>query len=594
MRNKINKGSQVRGISQSSQTFIQGAMILTLGMFIVKLVGALFKIPLESVIKEYGMGLFNVAYNFYGPIHSLTIAGLPIAISRMVSKNHSLGRYKDIRKVKKVASPIFVVLGILGTLIMILGTPYYCNSIIGNKNAVLPMLALAPAILFSCLGAVYRGYYEGLKNMYPTAISEIIEAVSKLAIGLSLAVLATYLCNKEFLSYGTIFKISISSTDEAALVTLSVAAAGAILGVTCGSLFSFIFLSANYRIKGDGITAKMYSSSPAASSGKQIAKSLISTAVPIALGSVTANIGGLIDTTFLQSGLSKIVENSSDIIMTMYKGMIPDEYLRNPSAIPNFLYGCYALALTIYMLIPTITQAISTSALPNVTEVWLKKDKARIKKSIESVLGITTLFAFPAGFGISALALPITKLLYGDDPSAPIIASALLVLGFAAALAAISTPLSSMLQAVGRADLPVKILVVAMVIKISVNYVLCEIPEINILGAGVGSIFCYLFVVIAQTILLCRVTKVKISIANIFIKPCFSAAICAAVAYLTSFVITSLINTGNRLDDLICVLISAMSGAVIYAICCLLFIGKQKIKKLIFQKNEKTAKILES
>lgn len=575
------------------QSFLHGALILTLGMAIVKIVGALFKVPLKYAIQEYGMGLFNVAYNFYGPIHSLAIAGLPIAISRMVSESYSRGRYRDITRIKKVSTPICLTLGILGTALMFFGAPVYCSAVIKNDNALLPMLALAPAVLFGCLGAIYRGFYEGLKDMYPTAISEVIEALSKLIIGLAAAIGITGYLEREYVTYGTVFGKLMESADEAALITLSFAAAGAIVGVTCGSLFSFLYLSMRYRRKKAGITPEMLKDSPKPYTRKTIAKRLVITAIPIAIGSVTMNVAGLIDTTFLQSRIGDIINTAPDMLLAVYKGMIPDAFLRNPETIPNYLYGCYALALTVYMLVPTITQAFSISALPNMTEVWTRGDKREIKLNIESVVRITALFSLPAGIGISALATPVTRLLYGNDESTPIIAGVLFLLGLGAAVAAIATPISSMLQAVGRADLPVKMLVIAMGIKVAANYFLCGIPEINILGAGIGTLLCYLFLVVAELILLCRVTGVKIEVKSTFVKPAFSALFCGVAARVCSDLAAVVFDGGGRVDSMLCTACGVGAGGVFYIICLVIFNGIDKNDVLMLPKGQKIAKLLE-
>ena len=497
------------GKNRGAQGFLHGTLVLTIGMAVVKIVGALFKVPLNTVIGEYGMGLFNVAYHFYGPVHSLATAGLPIAISRMVSECFSRRRFQDIRKIKRISMPIFFLMGALGTALMLFGAPYYCAEVIGNRHAVLPMLVLAPAVLFGCLGSIYRGYFEGLTNMYPTAVSEVIEALSKLIIGLTASYGVSAHLNREYQQRNTIFGQLVASTDEAALATLSYAAAAAILGVTLGSLLSFLFLSLRYKTGGDGISTAALRASPKPRSGKSIAKTLIRTAVPVAIGSITVNVAGLIDTSFLQQRISSIMQRDPGAILRLYQGLIPDMYLRRPETIPNFLFGCYSMALTVYMLVPTITQAISISALPSITKLWTAGNKPALKKGIEMVLRLTALFSLPAGIGITAIAPQISVLLYGEDQATPIVSGLLTVLGIAAVLAALCTPISSMLQAVGRADIPVKLLVLAMGIKIGVNYLLCGITEINVYGAAIGTLCCYLFLAVAEVILLCRITGIR-------------------------------------------------------------------------------------
>ena len=563
-----------------------------MGMAVVKLVGALFKAPLKTVVGEYGMGLFNVAYNFYGPVHSLATAGLPIAISRIVSESYSMGRFRDIRKIKKVSTPIFLFLGIAGTLLMILGAPYYCKELIRNQQAMLPMLALAPAVLFGCLGSIYRGYYEGLKNMYPTAVSEIIEASSKLIVGLSASVAVMLRFKEEYDKSGTLLGQRVASPDEAALMTLSFAAAAAIVGVTVGSLLSFLFLFFRYHKGGDGIDERLIAAAPKARSGKLLAKILIRTAVPVAIGSVTVNIAGLIDTTFLQQRLSKIMLTEPKVLMSMYQGLIPEMYLRQPETIPNFLFGCYSMALTVYMLVPTVTQAFSISALPSVTRLWAEGNKKKLKDGIEMVLKMTALFSLPAGIGISAIAPQITTLLYGSDISSPVVSGILVLLGIAAAFAALSTPISSMLQAIGRADIPVKLLAAAMVIKIGINYLLCGTAEINVYGAAVGTLVCYLVLVIAELIWLCRAAGVRIS-AAVFVKPLISAILCGIAAYMTAQLTGRLVTADGRGAALIITSAAIAAGAAVYCIS-LWATGAVSRKDLdLFPKGQKIVKILE-
>lgn len=573
------------------QSFLYGALILTVGMAAVKVIGALFKIPLKYAIGEYGMGLFNVAYNFYGPVFSLATAGFPIAVSRMVSENSSLGRWNDVYQTKRVALPMFLAFGAAGMVLMTLLAPLYCGSVIGNSNALYPMLALAPAILFACVGSVYRGYYEGLRNMTPTAVSEVVEAVVKLGIGLSAACAVVSVGTEEYAASGTVFGLVPASPDEAVFLTLAFAAAGAILGVTIGSIAALAYLVLRYRRR-DAETDRALRASPPARSRKETARRLMRITVPVAVGSIAMNVAGLIDATFLQSRIGDIMAEAPQRLLRAYQGMIPAVYLENPESIPTFLYGCYTLALTVYLLVPAITQAFGISALPSVTEAWTKGEKRELKERMESVVKMTALFCFPAGLGISALAGPITRVLYGREESAPIIAASLALLGIASLAAAMSTPLSSMLQAVGRADLPVKLLFGAMGIKIAVNWVLCGIPEVNIQGAGVGTLLCYLFLVVSQLWCLRRVTKVRFSVLRVFFRPLACAVLCGLSAYAVHGAVRPLLPVSGA-GEALGLGLSIAAGACVYVTGLLILRGIGKKEILMLPKGQKIAKTLE-
>ena len=162
-----------------SQSFLKGAMVLGSSMIIVKLMGMIYKILLSNQYGGVGTGLFNSAYALYNPLFMLSTAGFPIAISRMVSESVTKKRYRDVKQIHRVSVPIFVIAGCLCFLAMVLGSFIYIKLINAN-NAIFAMLCLSPTIFFGCLMSIYRGYFEGMRNMVPTAVSEIIEAACKL------------------------------------------------------------------------------------------------------------------------------------------------------------------------------------------------------------------------------------------------------------------------------------------------------------------------------------------------------------------------------------------------------------------------------
>ena len=170
---------QKRAPGAAKQSFLHGALILVVAIAIEKIIGALFKLPLAWILTPVGNGYFGNAYSLYSPLFSLATAGFPIAISRLVSENSVRGRYRDIRQIHKISIRIFFVLGLLSFSIMLFGAKPYVHYAVSNspENALPAIYALAPAVFFTSMMSIYRGYYEGLRNMYPTAISEVIEAL---------------------------------------------------------------------------------------------------------------------------------------------------------------------------------------------------------------------------------------------------------------------------------------------------------------------------------------------------------------------------------------------------------------------------------
>ena len=584
--------AQMRGQRGKRHGFLHGALVLTAGMAVVKVLGALFKVPLTYAIGEYGIGLFNLAYHFYGPVFTLATAGFPLAVAQLVSESSSLGRWNDARQVKQVAMPLFLGVGVLGLGAMACLAPLYCRWVTGAAYALAPMLALAPAVLLACAASVYRGYYEGLGNMVPTAFSQVLEAAVKLALGLAAAWWAVSFFQGEYAARGTVLGLVPDSQEQALFFTLSLGAAAALLGVTAGSLVSLLYLALRFRLHGDGTVPRLYRQSPPARGKGETRRRLWAITVPIALASLTTSLAGLIDATFLQSRVGAILQTEPQRLLEVYQGQIPAAYQRDIQAVPTYLYGCYSLAMTIYLLVPGITQAFGTSALPSVTSAWARGSRKELRSRMETVVRVTALFCFPAGIGMAALAQPIARLFYGEGQSTPIVARSLALLGIASLASSLCGPFSSMLQAVGKAGWNVRLLVAAMALKLAANWFLCAIPEVNIQGAALGTLASYLFLAAAQLGCLRRATGVRLSWLGSFLRPLACALLCGMGARLAYGALGPLLPSGRWGDG--AALLAAMAfGTGLYLAALLLLRGIRKSDLQSLPKGQKIAKTLE-
>jgi len=234
--------------------------------------------------------------------------------------------------------------------------------------------------------------------------------------------------------------------------------------------------------------------------------------------------------------LSHLVTDNADFIRDMYSASIADYDATSATAltnegIPTFLYGIRGKAFTIYNLVPTIASVLGVSALPVLASSWVVKDKIKIKKNIDSIIKLTALIAMPAGFGLISVGGPVMQLLYKSAASVEIGGPMLQIFGVAAIFAGLSIPITSMLQAIGKQNVPVLNIAIGAVIKIIVNYILVGIPSINVLGAPIGTLCCYLFIFLANIICLIKFTGIIPSITKVFIKPLIASALCGAAAF---------------------------------------------------------------
>lgn len=560
------------------QNFERGAVILLASTIIVKVIGAIFKIPLQRLIGDLGFGYFSSAYDLFLPIYSLSMAGLPIAVSRLTAASVAQGRLNDARKTLQIAKKAFLVTGITGFIIMLIAIiPYALITTNTRSDAInvgVCVLMIAPTILFCCYMSAYRGYYEGMHNMYPTAISDIIEALGKLILGFSFAYI--------------VLKIT---------GNVAYAAAGALTGIMVGTIAAAAFLVLRHKIVGDSIKKEDLEKSPASQTGKAILKALLVIAIPVALSSLANNITLFIDAFMVKWQLKNVMESSFEYVCNMYSASVADynatatelgREVLTASNMPTFLYGIRGEAYVLYNLIPTLTATLGIGSVPFLTTVWVEKNMTAVKKTMETIVRTTAVIAIPAGIGLCAIAPNIMGLLYEGVAPVEIGTPILRLLGIAAVFSGLSVPMTNMLQAIGKPMLPVRNIAIGASLKIVVNFLLVGRPELNIMGAPIGTTLCYVYIFTSNMYCLVKHTGVKFNFLSVLIKPLISALCCGG----TAFAVSQLCNhfkTGN----LIATAVSVIAAVIVYFI--ILFAIKTLTKEDIegFPKGKAIARVLE-
>ncbi len=587
--------------SNASQTFLKGAAIMTFSMIVVKIFGFIDKILISNLYSYFGdtyaaigTGLYNNAYEMYIPLFTIATAGFPIAISRLISESISQKRYNDVKQIYKVSIPFFTATGTVCFLIMFFSSFFYIH-IINSPYSLYAMLMLSPSILFGCLVSIYRGYFEGQRNMFPTAISEIIEAGSKLIFGLVIAYIIMRLGGDSYQSTGTVFGLTFSGKNaelEAMYTIISFSVAGAISGILLGSIVSFLFMLLRYKIGGDGIPEEYYKNSVEARTKRETFVRMFKTAIPIGLTALVMNIGTLIDGAVIQNVLHGIAISDGKELVNQYKAMGVDLSKQlsdkvDKITIHTALWGCYGAALPLMQLVTAVTQAFGTSAMPNVASAWTKGDKKELKSSIETVLRLTMLFTLPAGLGLTALAEPIMDIVYASNTQVVIGAQVLKVMGFASIVIACVTPLCSMLQGIGRVDLPLKIYTAGITLKVATTWLFVRIVSINIQGASVGSLIAYSFMLVVAMYMLVKHSGIMPDFMSTVVKPLVSAICCALTAYFSYKLYTGF------MPDILATVAAVTSAAIIYITVLLLLKTFTRNELRFLPKGEKIVTILE-
>ena len=549
---------------RKEQSFEYGASILLVATVLVKVIGMIFKIPLSSLIGDLGFGYFSSAYDLFNPIYTIAMAGLPIAVSRVVAEHMASGRFRDVHSTLKITRRLFLVTGLTGFALMLALIYPYVSVTDETGRTIYSLFAIAPSLLFCCIMSTYRGYYEGLRNMYPTAVSNIIEALGKLILG-----------------YGFAFVVMKISGNVA------YAAAAAAAGIMVGTAASAGYLKIRHHIKGDGITPSELANSPDPEAVRKATKTIILIAIPVVLSSLANSIATLVDVTMVKWQLSNLMENYAENIRQMYSASIADynknakEILTN-EAIPTFLYGVRSKAFTLYNLAPSITSALGVGALPVLAASWVKRDSVLVKHNLESMFKMTAIVAMPVGFGFMFLSRGVMGLLYSGTTSIEIGGKMMIIYGFAAIFAGLAVPMTSMLHAVKKQVAAVRNVAIGAAIKVIVNFIFVSIPSINIIGAAVGTLAGYIFVFAAHLVTLIRHTGVTPNLFKSLGKPLIAAFGCGIAAYFMSLL------GDSRLVTLAAIAVAA----VVYFALLVAMNTFEEADVLALPKGEKLLKVL--
>lgn len=506
--------------AMSKNSYLKGAAILSVGAILAKFLGIFFKIPLARIVGDVGLGLYGYPYPIYNFFLSISVIGLPVAISKMVSERVALGNYREAHRVFKIALVLLIVIGTFSSLILFGFRNVIIDVLNWHPDTYYALLGIAFAPFFVSLMSAFRGYFQGLQVMGPTAISQIIESISRVIGGLSLAIILINL-------YG-----------------VPQAAGGASFGATAGAIGGSVFLIFLYLSKKKSIHKRIRKSPRGRrESSKLILKRLLQIAIPACISATVTSLMGIIDTSMVPARLAEA-------------GFTMDESAA--------LFGQMTQKAQTLVNVPlTLSTALSASLVPAISEALALRDRHELQSRTELGIRSVILVALPAAVGLSFLANPIIELLFSDSDGGNILA----ILAYSVIFVMLTTTLQGILQGINRLILPIKNLLIGAVIKVVINYILVGIPTVNINGAAIGSIVGYGIAAFLNYKSVQRYTKVKINVAQTIIKPII-AALAMGISVLLIYN-----NVYQILGNSISTLLAIAFGALIYFIVLLLIGG---------------------
>lgn len=485
------------------QSFVQGALILGIAGLIVKVIGAAFKIPLNHLIHDEGMGLFGASYQIYTVLFIVATAGFPTAISKMVAESLALGRRREAERIFKIAMTILISIGVVGSAVLFIFGKQLAV-FIGSPDSALAIQAIAPAVMCVSLMATFRGYFQGRQNMTPTAVSEVVEAIGKLVFG--------YLFAWYFMQQ-----------------TVVKASAGAVFGVTMGTFLGFLVLFAIYLFNKKQIEKPLPGEQTL--SYKNLAKKLVIIAVPITIGASVSSLTNLADMFTVMTRLQTIGQVTPEFL-NKYAGLLQEIEGFDGSAInyklATALYGMYTgKPLTLFNLPLTLVVALGMSVVPAIAAALMRGNQLSAQNTVKTGIKLTVVFSVPCAVGMYVLAAPILQVVFGTSMASTMLEKLAVSIIFVSILQ-ITT---SMLQAYGKTVIPVVNMIIGGIIKVIVNYNLVAIPSINIDGAPIGTMVCYFTVMALNMFWIIKVTGCRFRLSEYVVKPAISVFVMGLVTY---------------------------------------------------------------
>ena len=557
--------------TSKKQTFLHGAALLAIATAVVKVIGALYKLPLQEVIGKEGYAYFTTAYDIYTVLLLISTAGLPVAMSRMISQASTQGNYNQVRRIYKVSRVIFLALGVLSTVIMAIGCKALANSM-NQPNAWFAIICLAPCALFMGLISTYRGFFQGQGNMRPTSNSQMIEAVLKLVIGLAAAIFIMYL------------------TDDIAL-----AAGGAILGVTVGCAVSVIYLRAK---QGSEIQQMPQTGEPVSSFGNT-AKQLLSIAVPITIGTAGLQLLTVLETGLYMDRLVEIIGKGEygawavDIIRADPKLEVGTTAAEVSQRAATHMKGIYDMAKTIYNMPCAFIIPITVSVIPAITSHLTLKNDQGVRSTEESAARITGLLSMPCAVGLSVLSVPIMSLLAGCKAEELTLGGGLMaIMGINVFFYAMIQYTAAVMQAHGKAHIPVIHTLICGAARLAFVYILSDNPRIGIMAAPLGTALCFLSIGTLNLFAIRRMVPQKPALLRNLLRPLLSAAVMGVAVYGTYRALTHFLSAASRMHAVILCGLPIVVGVVVYFVCVILFKVIKKEDCLLLPKGDKIAKLL--
>jgi stage V sporulation protein B len=477
---------QVNKNKGSSNSFLKGTLILTIGGIVVKVIGFFNWIILSRVLGGEGIGLYQMAWPIYLLALSVSSAGIPVAISIITAEKLALNDFKGANRVFRVSLTVLILTGLFFSFLLYFGAGLLIEyRFIRDPRAYYSLLALAPAVFFVTMLSSYRGYLQGCQIMTPTAVSQIAEQLVRV---ITMIIFASLLLPKG----------------------LEYAAGGASLGAAPGAVAGLLVLlyyyfrlqkNTKYNMDGQGIVIEQESST-------SIIKRLLKLALPVSLSSIMLPIVANLDLFIVPARLEVAgytVEQATELF--------------------GYLTG---MAVPLLNLSTILTAALATSIVPAISESFSLGDTKRVYQQTSSAMRVANLVTIPAFVALWLLAGPVSQMVY----NAPQASHAISILSIGIFLLGIHQVTTGVLQGMGKTHIPVINMGIAAVFKVILNWSLTAVPVLGIKGAAWATVADIGIAAVLNIYFVHRYVGFAVDVKSL-IKPSIGAAVMGGVIFLS-------------------------------------------------------------
>lgn len=526
------------------ESFMQSVLLLMISQIFIKLLGLVYKIYLtnKSGYGDAGNAIGGSGYQIYALLLTISSIGVPNAISKLVSERVVVGDNKGAHRIFKVALFTFGIIGFAGTLILFLGARYISNVILQIPEAEMTLVALSPSIFFVTIASVMRGYFNGREKISVTARSQTLEQIFKTLLTIIVVEIVGFSSN----------------------LNTSLMSAGANFATTLSVLLSFGYLSIYYKIYKKNIANDIQNTvNYKRENVFKVVKRILFVSTPITLSAIMSTLNKNIDSITVVRGLKKFLSESD----------------------AKLQYGILNGKVDTLITLPlSFNIAFATALVPYVSSSIAKGDKESASKRISFSILVSLLIGLPCTIGMIIFAEPIIGLLFPRATNGTLL---LQISAITIIFSVLAQTVNGALQGLGKIMVPAITSFIGLIIKLIINIVLINVPEIGIYGAVIGSIANNIIAFSLSYIILSKTIKLDLKFNKSVVKPILATLVMGIVSYFVYYILIGIISRS------LATIIAILFAVILYIILIVSLKILSKDELLMIPYGTKIIKILE-